>query len=330
MCTYLPILPFLVSYIYSHSESHILSESWSGFLLQLWWTSNWLIRNAFLIALKQGFWDRGLPMATLIFSQTLMHVLDSWASSSIISKICSFLASWWPHFITAVLAQALLHWRNVYHMTSSEGVRAYLSWNGGSCFRLISQTSFVHPEWTSRRLIRHVLPEDLAWTTLVLFESWMSVLLDLSSTSRGFSWQTSLLILINARINSTTWSFTKVTIPLLMIFAHLVMLLVHLHDLHDWLLHFDLIASWKFGIVTLFGVLRELIRDSEGAFFRLTLLLLKFIVIECRDIVVHVLELQLVVLFLVSGGNLIHINVSSIQEGIWMLLKIYLMFFSPI
>lgn len=217
-----------------------------------------------------------------------MNVLDAWTSCSIISKICSCFASWWTHFITAVLAQALLHWRNVYHVTSSEGMRSYLTWDRGSCFRLISQTSFVHSEWTSRGLVRHILPKDLTWTTLVLFENRMSVLLNLSSTSRSISWHTSLLIM---RINSTTLSRTEVAIPMFMMFAHLMMLLVHLHNLHDWLLHFYFITSWEFGIITLMWVLRKLIRNSKGAFFRTALLLLKFIVIEGRDIVVllHIL-----------------------------------------
>jgi len=68
------------------------------------------------------------------------------------------------------------------------------------------------------------------------------------------------------------------------------MLLVHLHDLHDWLLHLHLATS----LILLPGLV---VWNSERGFFGGTLLLLELIVVESRYVVVHVCQLHLIVFF---------------------------------
>jgi hypothetical protein len=72
--------------------------------------------------------------------------------------------------------------------------------------------------------------------------------------------------------------------------THLMMLLVHLHDLHDWLLHLHLATS----LILLPGLV---VWNSERGFFGGTLLLLELIVVESRYVVVHVCQLHLIVFF---------------------------------
>ena len=117
-------------------------------------------------------------MASLILSQTLMDVLNTGTSVRAFAAVTEGFASRWASLFIAVLAQALLHRRYVYNLASAQDWGPWLSsgWNRGASFWRVSQASLVMPEGTSRSLVWLVLPEDLAWATLVLFKDLMGIL----------------------------------------------------------------------------------------------------------------------------------------------------------
>lgn len=197
-------------------------------------------------------------------------------------------------------------------------------WNRGTCFRLVSQAAVVMPEWTSRGLIWLVLPKDFARTTLVFFKDLMSVLriLNRCSSPRCVSRRAPLMNLAWVTVDTTSqlvryhheprtiitedargiWvgiggTSAEVAVPLLvnsliLLPTQLLMLMVHLHDLHNWLLHLNLLSSRKLAS-------RWVVRNSQGVIATLTLHFFKLVIIKRRDVVLHVLNLNLVIFLLV-------------------------------
>lgn len=166
--------------------------------------------------------------------------------------------------------------------------------NRGSGIRLISNTAFILPEWAPGGLVRLILPKDLARTTFVLCKSRMAVLwiLNRSPSSRSVSRCASLLRWAWISINpcsklirdhheprtviakdtrwvrvTISWTGTKIAVPLMVVSlllpTRLLVLLMHLHNLHDRLLHLYLIASREFAA-------RRVIWYTERVFFRLS------------------------------------------------------------
>jgi hypothetical protein len=99
---------------------------------------------------------------------------------------------------------------------------------------------------------------------------------------------------------------------LLLLAAQLLVLMVHLHDLHYWLLHFNVIlADWEAAWFSLVSPHNSImVWDSQRV-----LTLLNLISVEGRNIVVLILLEELVVLLLI-WWHLIHVQVSSVKESI--------------
>ena len=209
-----------------------------------------------------------------------MHVLDARSSIRWLFSIAKCFAHLRTSLFVAVFWEALLHRRNINNLTSSESWSARLTcgWDRGHSFWLVSYRSFIESKWTSRSLVWLVLSKDFRRATLVLFENWMVILriLNCTSSSWSVSWSTSLLGYGWISINSTgeliwnhhdSWAIitedarsiwvaidrtsAQIGISWLLnstfLATQLLVLLMHLHDLHDWLLHFDLFATREFG-----------------------------------------------------------------------------------
>jgi len=106
-------------------------------------------------------------------------------------------------------------------------------------------------------LLRLVLSEDLAWTTLVLLEHWRVLCrLDLGSSSGLLSGGTSLVLentlignhhhhctIIREDNATVVVSLLCSTLAIAEVAEPLFLLLVHLHHLHDGILHLNLIPT---------------------------------------------------------------------------------------
>ena len=231
----------------------------------------------------------------------------------------------------AVLAQRLFHWGNVY--------RLRLVW--GRCL-----LRAVLSEWASR-LVALELPVDLAWATLGFGESLVSSLLrvDLARPASALiSGEGSCILVL--LVGVWTWHRGHVVreligdhhqsraivaeetavsglsahvlrarlwIPAVIVFltTHLLLLLVHLHDLHDGLLHLDLFASLAEPIVAHLEGLVQFFARFESQ-LSVILVFLELILVEWWNVV------------MVSARNsrrfieLVQIDVGPVQEGIWM------------
>lgn len=126
------------------------------------------------------------------------------------------------------------------------------------------------------------------------------------------------LITENAAIIVHIWIHlvTQVAVPALVLFwaAQLLMLLMHLHDLHDWLLHLDLLADGEIASISLMSRRSLMIWNPQG--LRLLLSLFNIIIVKWWHIVL-VLLVNLIVILLVRGRELVHVDVSPVQEGVW-------------
>ena len=95
-----------------HSESQILLECRGSLLLQLTWASPNLLR-------KEGLADIGLPMAALVVSQSLVHVLDARVvdHAVLLHVVAGASIALHSHgdgsLLLAVLAHGLLAWGGV-------------------------------------------------------------------------------------------------------------------------------------------------------------------------------------------------------------------------
>ena len=167
-----------------------------------------------------------------------MDILDG---ALLPTDILSGLGNTWTRLVIAVLAKALLLGRDLSYQLHSNWCRSSSIW-------------VLVPVWRSWSLLRLVLPEDFTWTTLVLLEHWRVLGgLNLRSTSwlisggaplilenslvidhhhhRTIIWENDATVLV------LRWSIVaEITVPLLL-------LLVHLHHLHDRVLHLNLLTS---------------------------------------------------------------------------------------
>lgn len=109
----------------------------------------------------------------------------------------------------------------------------------------------------------------------------------------------------------------QVAVPVLVLLwaAQLLMLLMHLHDLHDWLLHLDLLADREIAWVSLVSRCCLMIWNPQG--LRLILSLFNVIIVKRWHIVLALL-INLIVILLVRRWELVHVDVCPIQEGVWM------------
>lgn len=138
-----------------------------------------------------------------------------------------------------------------------------------------------------------------------------------------YSWA---LITENAAIIVQIWIalVAQVAVPVLVLFwaAQLLMLLMHLHDLHDWLLHLDLLADREAAWVSLVSRCCLMIWNPQG--LRLVLSLFNIIIVKRRHIVLALL-VNLIVILLLRRWELVHVDVGPIQEGVWMCARSFLL-----
>ena len=200
----------------------------------------------------------------------------------------------------AIFAQRLFHWRNVYRflLVGSRGL-----------------LGAVLSEWASR-LIALELPVHLTWTALVFLEGRVSSLLRLDLARPTSALISCILVLLIAvwtwqrgcvveligdhhhsraivteeaaisRLNTHVLG-TGVWIPAVIVFltTQLLLLLVHLHDLHYGLLHLNLFTSLSKPIAAHLKSLVQLLARFKSELSAI-LVFLELILVEWWNVVV--------------------------------------------
>lgn len=196
-------------------------------------------------------------MASLVLSQPLMNIVDR-AGTDVpvfVGRLLVYLAN--GGLFEAVLAQRLLHRRDVdgLLLVGSRGLLGAVLSEGAP------------------RLVALELPVDLARAALIFLDGWMTVLrLDLARPTSAListvlvllvavgAWQRGRVVELVGDHHESGAVFAEeaavsrfhahvvragVGIPAVIVFlaAHLLLLLVHLHDLHNRLLHLNLFAG---------------------------------------------------------------------------------------
>ena len=317
------------------SEPQILSKGWCCFCLWFWWA-------VVSVLLKQSFRHTGFTLASLVFTKTLVHVLDG---ASI-------------RFLVAVLAKTLFHRRYVYTLL-------WLITLPRCCFGIFTEAISIR---ATRCMLRIwiILLEHFARTALILLKLRVTVmLLQLLSTSAYFF---SVLRAANStrlaerasscsssvlrssthfiRYHHDSWTFVaetthvilemkvlawavaaQIAVSVLFVWVPLLgaaELLVHLHELHDWLGEFDVLAAREVPGFSGPLAITSTVRKSERSTFFLPFLLerevVQLVVVERTHVPLAHLPhlLHLLILLLVGTAHLVHIDMCPIQERVGM------------
>ena len=202
--------------------------------------------------------------------------------------------------------------------TISSSAPALISWDASlvTCRRVVLWQTCVGHHITLRQLAVSLVD---SWLLLVKAAwTWPTGASDSRVLVRDhhYSWaliaeKTAIVVQIRIAV------MAQVAVPVLVLFwaTQLLVLLVHLHDLHYWLLHLDVFADGEIAGVSLAARTWLMIWDPQR--LRLVLPLLNVIIVKCGHVIL-VLLVNLIVILLVCWGELIHVEMSPVQKGIWM------------